>query len=58
MCPELQLGVNGDEHDETKAVIEDCRANAIGGIIVGLEIWELAILPHLLNNSVKGGQFF
>ena len=36
---------------ETKAVIEDCRANVIGGIIAGLEIWELAILPHLLYNS-------
>ena len=30
---------------ETKAVIEDCRSNA------GFDIWELAILPFLLNNS-------
>ena len=36
---------------ETKAVIEDCRANAIGGLAVGIEIWELAIIPQLLNNS-------
>ena len=36
---------------ETKAVIEDCRSNIVGGITAGLEIWELAILPHLLNNS-------
>ena len=36
---------------ETKAVIEDCRANAVGGLVVGIEIWELAILPQLLNNS-------
>ena len=36
---------------ETKAVIEDCRSNIVGGITAGLEIWELAILPHLLNNG-------
>ena len=36
---------------ETKAVIEDCRANSLGGLLVGIEIWELAILPQLLNNS-------
>ena len=32
-------------------MIEDCRANAVGGLVVGIEIWELAILPQLLNNS-------
>ena len=36
---------------ETKAVIEDCRSNVVGGITAGIEIWELAILPYLLNNS-------
>ena len=36
---------------EAKAVIEDCRSNIVGGITAGLEIWELAILPFLLNNS-------
>ena len=36
---------------ETKAVIEDCRANAIGGLVVGIKIWGLAIIPQLLNNS-------
>ena len=36
---------------DTKAVVEDCRANVVGGITAGLEIWELAILPYLLNNS-------
>ena len=35
---------------ETKAVVEDCRSNVVGGILSGLEIWELAILPFLLNN--------
>ena len=36
---------------DTKAVIEDCRSNVVGGIVSGLNIWELAILPYLLNNS-------
>ena len=35
---------------DTKAVVEDCRANVVGGIVSGLDIWELAILPYLLNN--------
>ena len=34
-----------------RQIIEDCRANVAGGIIVGLEIWKLAIIPYLLNNS-------
>ena len=36
---------------DTKAVVEDCRATVLGGIVSGLDIWELAILPYLLNNS-------
>ena len=36
---------------ETKAVIEDCRADVIGGIVAGLEIWEIAVIPYLINNS-------
>ena len=35
----------------TIAVIEDCRANEVGGLLVGIEIWELAILSQLLHNS-------
>ena len=35
---------------ETKSVIEDCRSDAAGGLCLGLEIWELSILPYLLNN--------
>ena len=36
---------------ETKAVVEYYRSMVVGGITAGLEIWELAILPFLLNNS-------
>ena len=35
---------------EVKAVVEDYRANVVGGITTGLEIWELAIVPFLMNN--------
>ena len=36
---------------EIRAVIEDCRANLTGGLVTGLEIWEVAVMPFLLNNS-------
>ena len=35
---------------EIKTVIEDCRAEVVGGIITGLEIWEVAVIPYLINN--------
>ena len=35
---------------ESRAIIEDCRVNAVGGLLAGLELWEMAILPSLLNN--------
>ena len=35
---------------EIKAVIEDCRADVVGGITTGLEIWEAAVIPYLMNN--------
>ena len=37
--------------NEIRAILEDCRSGVIGGITVGLEIWELGIIPALLNNS-------
>ena len=36
---------------EIRAVVDDCRTNIVGGVLTGLDIWELAILPYLLNNS-------
>ena len=35
---------------EIKAVIDDCRSHAIGGIQTGLDIWEMSVIPYLLNN--------
>ena len=35
---------------EMKAVIEDLRMQMIGGLKCGLDIWELALIPSLINN--------
>ena len=36
---------------EIRAVVEDYRSNLLGGIVTGLEIWELSVIPFLLYNS-------
>ena len=36
---------------EIRAVLEDCRSNSLGGVMLGIELWELAIIPYLLYNS-------
>ena len=36
---------------EIKTIVEDCRSQYIGGILIGIDMWELAILPMLINNS-------
>ena len=47
---------------ETISIIEDCRFNRMGALKCGKEIWELAIIPALLNNaevfSVKDPKVF
>ena len=35
---------------EITSIVEDCRSTTLGGLKVGLEIWELAFIPSLLNN--------
>ena len=35
---------------ETRAIIDDCRVNTVGGLEAGLDIWEMAIIPALINN--------
>ena len=35
---------------DIRSIVEDCRSSVIGGILTGLEIWELAVIPFLLNN--------
>ena len=36
---------------EIRTVIEDCRSQVSGGLAAGLDIWEMAVLPMLLNNA-------
>ena len=36
---------------EIRAVVEDCRSNAIGGLKTGIDLWEAAVLPMLLYNA-------
>jgi hypothetical protein len=36
---------------EISAILDDFRIDTIGGLVAGLEIFELALLPSLLNNS-------
>ena len=36
---------------EIKAVLEDIRIGAVGGLMGGLDLWELAVIPMLLYNS-------
>ena len=36
--------------NEIKSVLEDCRVNVAGGLCAGIDIWELSVLPFLLNN--------
>ena len=35
---------------EAAAIVDDYRSQCIGGFMVALDLWELAILPTLLNN--------
>ena len=37
--------------NEIRAIIEDCKSGVLGAITVGIEIWELGIIPFLLNNA-------
>ena len=36
---------------EIRTMIDDCRSHVTGGIMTGLEIWEVSVIPFLMNNS-------
>ena len=36
---------------EIKTIMEDCRIETVGGMSAGLDLWELALIPALLNNA-------
>ena len=37
--------------NDVTTIVNDARANVIGGIKLAIDIWELAIIPFLLNNG-------
>ena len=36
---------------EIKALMEDLRMQLVGGFVGGLDLWEMAVIPMLLNNA-------
>ena len=36
---------------EVRSIVEDCRSRCLGGLEVGLEIFEIAYIPALMNNA-------
>ena len=36
---------------DIRSIVDDCRSNITGGLKSGLELWELSVIPVLLNNS-------
>ena len=38
---------------EIRSVIDDCRSNLCGGIQVGLDIWEIDVIPMLLDRYIQ-----
>ena len=36
---------------EIKSIINDYRVNYTGGLMTGIDIWEMAVIPMLLNNA-------
>ena len=35
---------------EIKVTVEDCRINSVGGLVTGIEIWNMAVMPFLFSN--------
>ena len=36
---------------DIRSVVDDCRSQVVGGLKAGLQIWESAVIPMLLNNA-------
>ena len=36
---------------EVRSILRDCRAHVTGGLVAGLDMWEVAIIPVLLYNA-------
>ena len=36
---------------DIRNIIDDCRSQVVGGIVSGIDMWEMAVIPFLLYNS-------
>ena len=36
---------------EIKLTVEDCRSKVVGGLLCGINIWTMAVIPFLFGNS-------
>ena len=36
---------------DIRKIVDDHRCNALGGLVVGLDIWEMAVMPMLIYNA-------
>ena len=50
MNTQQDLLLKGGEMPEIKAVMDDYRMQALGGMMGALDLWNLAVIPSLLNN--------
>ena len=46
-----RLGLTKKLISDIIITVNDCRSNTIGGFKVGMEIWNLAVMPYLFYNS-------
>ena len=51
MTVEKRKGLVSKSIYDIRSVIDDCRSNMIGGLSAGIDIWEMAVIPMLLNNA-------
>ena len=36
---------------QIKSIIKDSRSQAVGGLAAGVELWEVTVIPMILNKS-------
>ena len=36
---------------EIKLTVEDCRSHVVGGLLAGMDIWTMAVIPYLFANG-------
>ena len=44
-------GVVAKASYEIKSVVEDFRSHTVGGLMAGLDLWEMAVIPMIMYNT-------